>query len=97
MKPKYKGVIFDLDGTLVDTIEDIAASMNRALQLGGFPPLSPAEYREKVGWGINRLAFLSLPVEVRSEKNVARVAADAARFYAEMPVDLDLTPSGYHL
>jgi phosphoglycolate phosphatase len=86
MKLKYSGVIFDLDGTLVDTLEDIAASMNWALKLRGFPELPAGEYREKVGWGINRLAFLSLPEEARSEKTAALVAADAARFYAETPL-----------
>ena len=86
MKLKYKGVIFDLDGTLVDTLEDIAASMNRALKLRGFPELPAAEYREKVGWGIKRLAFLALPEEARKEETAALVAADASRFYAETPL-----------
>jgi phosphoglycolate phosphatase len=86
MKLKYSGVIFDLDGTLVDTIEDIASSMNRALKLRGYPELPAGEYREKVGWGINRLAFLSLPEEERREETAAMVAADAARFYAEAPL-----------
>ena len=87
MKMKYKGVIFDLDGTLVDTMEDIAASMNRALKLHNFPELSAGEYKEKVGWGIERLAFLSLPDEERSLEIAAKVARDAARFYAEAPLE----------
>ena len=86
MKMKYRGVIFDLDGTLVDTIEDIAASMNQALKQHLFPELAAAEYREKVGWGIERLAYLSLPGEARSKETAAQVAADAARFYAETPL-----------
>jgi len=86
MKMKYKGVIFDLDGTLVDTIEDIAVSMNRALSSRGFPELSAESYKEKVGWGIKRLAFLSLPEEARNEETAALVAADSARFYAETPL-----------
>ena len=86
MKVKYKGVIFDLDGTLVDTIEDIAVAMNRALSSRGFPELPSESYKEKVGWGIKRLAFLSLPEEARSEENAALVAADSARFYAETPL-----------
>jgi phosphoglycolate phosphatase len=86
MKPKYKCVIFDLDGTLVDTLGDIAASMNRALKLRGFPELEAGEYRDKVGWGIKRLALLSLPEEARQEETVALVAAEAARFYAETPL-----------
>jgi len=86
MKLKHKGVIFDLDGTLVDTIEDIAASMNRALKTRGYPELSAAEYRDKVGWGIERLAFLSLPAEERSKETAVAIAGEAALFYAETPL-----------
>ena len=86
MKLKYKAVIFDLDGTLVDTLGDIAASMNRALKLHGFPELPEKDYRDKVGWGIERLAFLSLPEEQRQKETAALVARDAAEFYAENPL-----------
>ena len=86
MKLKYKGVIFDLDGTLVDTLDDIAASMNRALKTRGFPEHPAENYKSKVGWGIKRLALLSLPEGARSEKTAALVAADAAIFYAEAPL-----------
>ena len=86
MKLKYEGVIFDLDGTLVDTILDIAASMNRALKTRGFPELTAAEYREKVGWGVERLAFLSLPEEERCKETAAVLAREAAGFYAETPL-----------
>jgi phosphoglycolate phosphatase len=86
MKPKYKGVIFDLDGTLVDTLEDIAAAMNRALKKHGFPELPVEDYREKVGWGIRRLAFLSLPEAARTQETADMLAADSAGFYAEAPL-----------
>ena len=86
MKLKYKAVIFDLDGTLVDTLGDIAACMNRALALRGFPELRTEEYGGKVGWGIKRLAFLSIPDEARQEETVAKTAADASRFYTETPL-----------
>ena len=86
MKLKHKGVIFDLDGTLVDTLGDIAASMNRALELNGYPLLQTEDYRDKVGSGIRRLAYLALPAPARSEELAELVAADAARFYAETPL-----------
>ena len=86
MKVKYKGIIFDLDGTLVDTIQDIALAMNRALNRSGFPEHPAESYKERVGWGIKRLAFLSLPEAARCEETAALVAADSARFYAETPV-----------
>jgi phosphoglycolate phosphatase len=86
---KYKGVIFDLDGTLTDTLQDIAASMNKALELHGFPVLEIEAYRDKVGWGIRRLAFLCLQaggVDGGLEEKAEIVAVDAIRFYTENPV-----------
>ncbi|MDR1030561.1 MAG: HAD family hydrolase [Treponema sp.] len=83
-----KVVIFDLDGTLVDTLADIAASMNRALELQGFPPVALQEYISKVGWGIHRLALLALPQAVQEgRESIADVVAEhATRFYAEQPL-----------
>jgi phosphoglycolate phosphatase len=83
---KFRCVIFDLDGTLVDTIADIAEAMNRALIFHGLPPLDREAYREKIGWGIKRLAFLALPPALQDEALAAAVAGDAARFYAEHPL-----------
>jgi phosphoglycolate phosphatase len=83
---KFTCVIFDLDGTLVDTLDDIAGGMNRALEHHGFPPAAREAYRDMVGWGIKRLAFLALPPDKRDEKTVETVAADAVRFYAEAPL-----------
>jgi phosphoglycolate phosphatase len=83
---KFKGVIFDLDGTLVDTLEDIGSSMNRALRARGFPEHPAEEYREKVGWGIVRLAYLSLPGDKRDQETAEELAAEGARYYAETPL-----------
>ncbi|MDR3341508.1 MAG: HAD family hydrolase [Treponema sp.] len=83
---KFKCVIFDLDGTLVNTIADIADSMNRALEVHGFPPVPHPEYIKLVGWGIQRLAYLTLPPTERSEPIVEAIAADATRFYTEKPL-----------
>jgi phosphoglycolate phosphatase len=84
---KFTCVIFDLDGTLVDTLDDIALSMNRALEAYGFPPVSREAYVSMVGWGIKRLASLALPPEAgKDEKTVEALAASAIRFYTEDPV-----------
>ncbi|MDR2068580.1 MAG: HAD-IA family hydrolase [Spirochaetaceae bacterium] len=83
---KFKCLIFDLDGTLVDTLQDIALAMNRALVLRGYPPVPPGEYAALIGWGIRHLAFRVLPAGARDEKNAEALAADAVRFYAERPV-----------
>ena len=83
---KFRCVIFDLDGTLVDTIDDIAASMNRALVFRGFSPVSPGAYRSMVGWGFRRLAYLALPPAAREDAAVEALSAAAVRFYAERPI-----------
>ena len=69
---RYDGVIFDLDGTLVDTLEDIADAMNRVLALEGAPGHTPREYRYLIGRGIRNLVTESLPAELRSEDRVTR-------------------------
>lgn len=53
-------VVFDLDGTLVDTAEDIGAAMNRALHAFGLPPLAPPAVRRAVGEGGTALARAAL-------------------------------------
>ena len=47
-----KAVIFDLDGTLLYTIPDIAAALNAALEVNGFPTRELEAYRHYVGSGI---------------------------------------------
>jgi phosphoglycolate phosphatase len=68
----YDAVIFDLDGTLVDTLEDIGDAMNRVLAAEDAPPHSYQEYRYLVGRGLWNLAEESLPPQLRDEETVAR-------------------------
>jgi phosphoglycolate phosphatase len=86
-KPKYPAVIFDCDGTLVDTLRDIAASMNHALEAAGYLPLPETAYTSKVGWGMGRLASLCLPDGlVNKDKVAAALAESALAFYARAPL-----------
>lgn len=55
-----KGVIFDLDGTLVNSIEDIADSMNFVLEENGFPTHDYAAYKTFVGQGLKSLVEKAL-------------------------------------
>lgn len=55
-----KAVIFDLDGTLVNSLPDIAACMNRALEKAGLPTFSVEEYKYKVGNGVLKIAERSV-------------------------------------
>ena len=58
-----KLIIFDLDGTLLDTIEDLANATNHALKQFNFPLHDTASYRFFVGNGINKLIERALPEE----------------------------------
>jgi len=58
---KYQAVLFDLDGTLLDTIEDLTDSMNAVLERLGFPLHNIEEYKLIVGEGIDVLIKRSLP------------------------------------
>ena len=82
---KFACVICDLDGTLADTLEDIARSMNRALTHHGFPARRVEEYRDMVGNGIARLARRSLPDLAPDDPIAEQVAAYAAQCYALEP------------
>ena len=86
MRNLKSGVIFDCDGTLVDTLEDIAAAMNRSLYLHGFPSIPLEKYPAMVGWGIVKLAQLALPEEAQTDETIRAVAADAVRIYNEQPL-----------
>ncbi|MBP3893861.1 MAG: HAD-IIIA family hydrolase [Atopobiaceae bacterium] len=58
---RYKAVVFDLDGTLLDTLEDLHLATNHALAANGFPARTKEEVRSFVGNGYRRLARLASP------------------------------------
>ena len=82
-----KAVLFDLDGTLLDTIEDLADSMNRALAAMGFAPRTTDQYKLFVGDGVQMLARRALPADHADEQTVAacleRMQADYANRWGE--------------
>jgi phosphoglycolate phosphatase len=93
-----EAVVFDLDGTLVDTAADIAAAVNRTLAADGLRPLSPAQVEPMIGRGATVLIALAYeaagapldPAEVpaTAERYLARYAehpAEHARPYADAP------------
>lgn len=64
---KYNAVIFDLDGTLTDTLADLRNSVNYALSKFGFPERTTEEIRSFVGNGVKRLIYLSVPENTPEE------------------------------
>lgn len=78
---KYEAVIFDLDGTLLDTLEDLKDSVNYALEKAGMPLRSLEEVRASVGNGAKRLMELVIP---NGEENPEfdRIMEDFKTYYA---------------
>jgi len=70
---KFKAVLFDLDGTLLDTLDDLADSMNASMRRFGFPPKPAETYRYLVGDGLVNLVSRALPVDHRDESTVDEV------------------------
>lgn len=80
---RYAAVIFDLDGTLLDTLQDLADSGNYTLAAHGFPMHDADAYRYFVGDGVSRLFERSLPEEARQPDVIARCAATFREAYGQ--------------
>lgn len=83
-----KAFIFDLDGTLLDTLEDIAAACNTVLAAHTYPVRGVTDYRQLVGNGFGRLVRGALPPAVReglAPDALETLAAEArARYGSQM-------------
>lgn len=73
---KYKAVLFDLDGTLLNTIDDLAESTNTVLERMGFPVNDVDKYKYFVGNGVYNLVKRALPEDKRDDITV-RTCTDA--------------------
>jgi phosphoglycolate phosphatase len=76
-----KLAIFDLDGTLLNTIADLANATNQALEALGFPTHPTEAYVNMVGNGINKLFERALPEGQKTEENVLAVRAKFIPYY----------------
>ena len=81
-------IIFDLDGTLINTIDDLGQACNHALTVCGFPTHRIEDYPRLVGNGINRLIERALPEEHRNEATVLRLREYFVPFYDQHNCDL---------
>ena len=86
-----KLVIFDLDGTLLNTIGDLAAGCDEMLRQRGLPTHSFADYCSFVGNGIMRLVERALPEELRTAEYVAAARRDFVNYYIDH-IDLHTHP-----
>lgn len=81
---KYDIVIFDLDGTLLNTIGDLAASVDYVMRSRNLPEHTDAEYRQMVGGGIKRLVERALPEHLsKDEAYVDECVTQFRRYYVD--------------
>jgi phosphoglycolate phosphatase len=78
----FRAAIFDLDGTLLNTLEDLADSMNRVLERNRLPRHELAAYKYFVGDGIDVLVQRALPFQVASEQALRRFVQEMKCEYA---------------
>ena len=80
MNPKL--VLFDLDGTLLNTIADLSEAVNHALKLRDLPQHSLEKITKMVGHGVRNLIMQALPAELRDDTaTVDAVLADFTDYY----------------
>lgn len=77
---KYQLAIFDLDGTILDTLDDLADSLNYALEKSGYPVRTRDEVRRFVGNGIRKLIERGVPSGTDAE-SVSRVHENFTAYY----------------
>ena len=80
-------IIFDLDGTLINTISDLGQACNHALSACGFPTHKIEDYPRLVGNGVNKLIERALPEEHRNEETVLRLREYFVPYYDEHNCD----------
>lgn len=85
--PRFAAAIFDLDGTLVDSLADIAAAMNWALARHGLPTHPEAAYRGFVGEGVRELVRRSAGLATAEGPQHALLLESYRAYYAEHLLD----------
>jgi phosphoglycolate phosphatase len=78
-----KLIIFDLDGTLLDTIEDLANSVNYALKLNNFETHPISAYNFFIGSGLNKLLERALPADKQNADMVSMLKVDFIKHYSQ--------------
>ncbi len=82
-----KAVLFDLDGTLADTLDDLAAAVNFALHKYGHPVHETEAFKLLVGDGIRKLLTRALPAGKQTPREAQRLLPDFLEYYAKNYLD----------
>lgn len=90
----FKAVIFDLDGTLVDSIKDIADAMNIVLQKRNYPIFDYPTYKTFVGSGVKSLVIKALPETNPKPEEVNECLEDMMQVYGEICTNKTLPYNG---
>lgn len=89
---KYKLVIFDLDGTLLNTLDDLSAAVNHAMQQRGFPLHTRDEYMKMVGHGARNLMRHALPSDHKGDEALIDAVLADFRAYYNTHIDVYTKP-----
>lgn len=89
---KYKLVIFDLDGTLIDSLADLGEAVNHAMRLAGFQEHSLQEYRKMVGHGVRNLVIQALPPQFQADEPLIDRCLVSFKEYYTAHIDVHTRP-----
>ena len=93
-KNYFKAVLFDLDGTLINSLYDIADSMNRVLVAHNFPTHDYEAYRHFIGRGLKNLSERVLPEENKNEETIQAIFHDLMIEYGNNVVNKTVLYNG---
>jgi phosphoglycolate phosphatase len=84
-----KTVVFDLDGTLIDSLPDIASACNTMLAAHGYPQHETKSYQSMIGWGVRVLVQKCLPFDYPEEEinDLEHYVAEVNKNYHEHPAE----------
>ena len=86
-KKRVRAVLFDLDGTLVDTIEDVTDALNEALAVGGLPPVDSEKTKQFLGNGLRNaiISAVNLMGKEFPSEQIDTMYAALMKYYRKNP------------